>query len=198
MQTDTRWSCLRNFERTIFVSLLSISFNGIPLQMKEKYLIRLTGILAVLIVAHSCTNKAIPVPALTDTELFSLITSSGYTYYQGGSVLTSSPPGPHGSFALRFNSIAASVLDTSGELPPGGVFPVGSILVKELHAGGEITEYAVMKKDPSGTNAGGGWLWAEYSPDGSVAVSVTSKGLLCVSCHSMTPNRDLTRVFDLH
>ncbi|MBL0054566.1 MAG: hypothetical protein IPP29_25345 [Bacteroidetes bacterium] len=40
--------------------------------------------------------------------------------------------------------------------------------------------------------------WAEFKPDGTVTYSAANKGSGCIGCHSGTPNRDLTRTFDLH
>jgi Cytochrome P460 len=161
-------------------------------------LLNATCLAAVILLGYGCSNSSQePTPAPNaDAALFAEITASGYTYFQSAALLPGL--GPHGSFKLRFNNTAAAALDSSGELAIGGTFPTGSVIVKEIHSGTTVTLYAVMKKDPSNANAGGGWLWAEYGPSGSVAVSVTAKGTSCVSCHSLTPNRDLSRVFDLH
>lgn len=133
-----------------------------------------------------------------DNALYSEISMSGYTYYQNGDLLTGVSPSPHGSFRLRFNATALAALDSTGELPAGSSFPNGSVIVKEVGTASAVSLYAVMKKDPSNSNAGSGWLWAEYEPGGSVAYSVARNGEGCISCHSGTPNRDLTRTFDLH
>ncbi|MDZ4714191.1 MAG: cytochrome P460 family protein [Cytophagales bacterium] len=158
---------------------------------------RLSAIGALVILIYSCSREtsmsSAPDP---DAALFAETTASGYTFYQGGNTLTGM--GPHGNFKLRFNATAAAVLDGTGELPPGNSFPTGSVLVKDIQGGSGITLYAVMKKDPANSNAGSGWLWAEYNPSGGVVVSVKSKGSGCVSCHSTSPNRDLVRTFDLH
>lgn len=133
-----------------------------------------------------------------DSQLFNEINKGGYTWYQNGDTLPGTSPSPHGNFTLRFNSVAQSVLDSTGELPVGASFPSGSILVKEAISGGVLSLHVVMKKDPSSSNSGSGWLWAEYSTDGSVSYGVASKGGACVSCHSTSPNRDLVKTFDLH
>jgi hypothetical protein len=133
-----------------------------------------------------------------DEALFEEIMGSGYAYYQGGAILPADSASPHGSFRLRFNTIAQSALDSTGELPAGGTFPDGSILVKEVYDSTSLDLYAVMKKDPSNSNAGSGWLWAEYDTDESVINPINNNGTACVSCHSATPNRDLVRTFDFH
>jgi hypothetical protein len=134
----------------------------------------------------------------TDEALYNEVKASGYTYYQGGNILAGAPASPHGNFKLRFNSVAQTVLDSTGELPAGVSFPTGSMIVKEVYDGSSLHLFAVMKKDPSNTNAAGGWLWAELNTDGSTNFSTGKKGDGCISCHSNSPNRDLTRTFDLH
>lgn len=130
--------------------------------------------------------------------LFDQANAGGYTFFDSGNLLSGAPPSPHGSFKLRFNATAAAALDTSGRLPVGASFPNGSIIVKEVYSGNSISLLAVMKKDPGNANAGNGWLWAEYNTNGNVAFDVNKKGDGCIGCHSGTPNRDLTRTFDLH
>jgi len=107
-------------------------------------------------------------------------------------------PSPHGQFKLRFNAIAASVLDNTGELPTNGRFPVGSILVKESYLNNTLSGLVVIKKAPTDANASNGWLWGFYSLDGVATISIEEKGSQCVNCHSSSPNRDLIRTFDLH
>ncbi|HNR19352.1 MAG TPA: cytochrome P460 family protein [Bacteroidia bacterium] len=80
----------------------------------------------------------------------------------------------------------------------GSSFPTGSIIVKEIFCGSTINPYAVMKKDPSNGNTGNGLVWTEFNTDGSSAFSTGKKDDGCISCHSGSPNRDLTRTFDLH
>jgi len=134
-----------------------------------------------------------------DEALFAEIATAN-SYYQNAAVLSPAGNSPHGSFKLRFNGTANAALDSTGELPVGGSFPSGSLLVKEVVSNGTTSLYAVMKKDPGSVYAGSGWLWAEYNPDGSTVISVTKKGTdgECVSCHSFNTNRDLTNTFDLH
>jgi hypothetical protein len=133
-----------------------------------------------------------------DTALFNEVTAGGFTFYQNGNILSAAAPSPHGSFKLRFNATAAGVLDSTGEFPAGNSFPAGALIVKEVYSGTSLRMYAVMKKDPSNGNAGNGWVWAELNTDGSTEFSTGKKGDGCISCHSGSPNRDLTRTFDLH
>ena len=133
-----------------------------------------------------------------DKSLLAEVEQTGYVYYQNGDILQPEGSSPHGPFKLRFNGIAASVLDSLGELPVGATFPDGSIIVKDVYSGGNITLYAIMKKDAGNDDAGNGWLWAEIEPGGTVAHSTSKKGNGCVGCHNDNPNRDLTQTFDLH
>lgn len=161
-----------------------------------KYIL-LSGFVTMSVISiQSCKKDKTDPDA--DIKLYSESTASGFTNYMNGNLISAASPSPHGSFKLRFNSIAAAALDSTGELPQGNSFPYGSVIVKDVYNGSDLKLYAVMKKDPSSTNSGGGWLWAEFNPDGSVAFSTGKKGDGCVSCHSGSPNRDLTRTFDLH
>lgn len=150
----------------------------------------------VIVFMQSCKKDKANTDA--DNQLYSESTAAGYTFYQSGALLPAASPSPHGSFKLRFNSTALAALDSTGELPSGASFPNGSIIVKDVYSGNNVSLYAVMKKDPSNSNAGNGWLWAEFNTDGSAAFSISKKGDGCISCHSGTPNRDLVRTFDLH
>jgi hypothetical protein len=162
----------------------------------KKTIITIGFFLTVLIIIQSCKKDKVVTDA--DNALYSEITASGYSYYQNGYMLSGVSPSPHGSFKLRFNATAYAALDSNGELPIGSSFPTGSIIVKEIYNVSSLNLYAVMKKDPSNENAGSGWVWAEFNIDGSTAFSTGKKGDACISCHSGTPNRDLTRTFDLH
>ena len=162
----------------------------------RKAFLTISLIAASVVAMQSCKKNKTDTDA--DNALYSEITGSGYSYYQSGNILPGVSPSPHGSFKLRFNATAVSALDSTGELPTGNNFPTGSIIVKEVYDGSNISLYAVMKKDPSNGNAGSGWVWAEFHPDGSAAFSTGKKGDGCISCHNGSPNRDLTRTFDLH
>lgn len=88
----------------------------------------------------------------------------------------------------------------NGRLPAGAKFPDGSIILKEIRprADAPVTVYAVMYKDAGNPLAGDGWLWAEFSPDGTVAYSVSNRGTACTSCHQREqgPRNDLVRTFE--
>jgi Cytochrome P460 len=127
------------------------------------------------------------------------LSTTGYTYYKNDDALRpSSSASPHSRyFAVKFDTIAYSVLTDDGKLPVDGTFPVGSLVVKELYdtEDGALVLYAVMKKSAS-ENAKNGWLWAEFKADGATFYSVSEKGASCVGCHSIN-HRDYMRLFDL-
>ena len=137
----------------------------------------------------------------TDQALFAKATSlNGFTYYKNSdSIYRSSPQSAHVAyFRVRFNAIAQSALNDSGKLPVGTHFPVGSIIVKELHPdslGLTPAGYAIMEKQPSDTNQNESWLWAEYNHTGS-GNTINNKGAICTSCHSIN-DRDKIRLFNL-
>ncbi len=152
-------------------------------------------LLLIFAVFHGCKKD----DSEEDKVLFGEV-STANREYRNGAVLSPKGNSPHGNFKLKFNLVAWNALDSTGELPSGSQFPEGSILVKEVVSSGNTTLYAIMKKQPSSVYNGNGWLWAEYHPDGSTAISVTKKGNEggCVSCHSNNVNRDMTNTFDLH
>lgn len=165
--------------------------------MKSRKIIQTVFVLATCtLIVSSCKKDKAEEDA--NQALIDEANSSGYTYYQSGTLLSGVSPSPHGSFKLRLNNIAKAALDSTGELPVGNSFPAGSVIVKEIFSGNTIDQFAVMKKDASNANAGNGWVWAEFKPDGTVTYSAANKGSGCIGCHSGTPNRDLIRTFDLH
>jgi hypothetical protein len=153
------------------------------------------AVMSLVFVFHSCKKD---VTTNDDVELFSELSKIGYSFYQGGNILPAAGSSPHGSFKLRFNDIAQTVLDSTGELPIGSSFPTGSVLVKEIYTGTNLDLYAVIQKKPLSSNSKNGWLWAEYNTDGSAIISLSENGSSCTSCHSQTQNRDFTLTFDLH
>lgn len=100
---------------------------------------------------------------------------------------------------VSLNATAAGALQ-SGRLPAGGRFPDGSVVFKEIKpsAAAAATVYAVMLKDSGSSMAGDGWLWAEYSPTGSVMFLINNRGSACTSCHQRErgPQNDLVRTFE--
>ena len=85
-----------------------------------------------------------------------------------------------------------------GSLPQGSAFPNGSVIFKQIIMNNETVLYAVISKDSGNPLAAGGWLWGEYRPDGSAAISVTRQGTGCIGCHSREqgPQHDFVRTFE--
>lgn len=158
----------------------------------RKLLLTFCSTLAMLVVLSACKKKK------TNEDLYDESKASGLVLYQNkDSILSPAGSSPHGPFKLKFNSTAVSQFGNDGKLAAGATFPNGALIVKEVYSGNTLTLYAVMKKSDS-KFASNGWLWAEYEPDGKTKYSVGEKGKSCVPCHSTTPNRDLTKSFDLH
>ncbi len=150
----------------------------------------------ILLPFYSCTKHS--ADDIEDEKLFAGLSQGQCTYYQQGNILQAAPGSPHGSFRLRFNAIASAALDSNGKLPVGAVFPDGSIIIKEALKNGDIDIFAVMKKNPTNSRSASGWLWAEFNAKGEAVFSTGKKGNGCISCHSITPNRDQVRSFVLH
>jgi len=55
-----------------------------------------------------------------------------------------------------------------------------------------------MFKSTSRPLAGGGWLWAELNPNGTIGYSISNRGSGCVGCHSLGLGlqNDLVRTFE--
>lgn len=153
-------------------------------------------IAATILLFHSCRKDKGETEI--DKQLYNEINQSGFTYYQNGSVLAGAGVSPHGSFKLRFNTIAMSALDNTGELPVGNMFPVGSVIVKEITTGNTTNLYAIIKKDPANKYAANGWIWVELETNGASLYSAAKRGSDCTGCHGETPNRDMVRTFDFH
>src|SRR5262249_46022142 len=99
---------------------------------------------------------------------------------------------------VSINAAAAAALQ-NGRLPRGTTFPDGSVIFKEVLSNSRSASvYAVMYKDRANDNAGNGWLWAEYRPDGRVDYSMTNSGSACTGCHALAegPRNDFVRIFE--
>lgn len=168
--------------------------------MKKVYLL-FTAFTLILII-DACKKAEVPAGALNDDNMFQLITTQNFTFYKNNSDrLQAVSASAHGGYIrTSFNSIALSVLDSTGVLPEGTEFPDSSIVLKEVYDGTTdgLNLYAVMMKLPDHPNQSGGWIWSEYGPSGKVIISIAEEGDACVSCHSAADNRDLVRTFAFH
>ena len=121
--------------------------------------------------------------------------SKNYTwYYLKDSLLSRSSGSGHSQpfFKTRFNSIAATKLNSKGRILDNAKFPEGSMIVKELIlADTSVTRFAVMYKQTNSKNADvNGWVWGYINFDGTVSNPASKKGAGCLSCHSQTENID--------
>jgi hypothetical protein len=165
--------------------------------MKFRYLPVLLLICSVLFLSR-CEKDPDP-SGIDDDALFALVQNNNFVYYKGANTLLSGAgDSPHGSFKLRFNAKAASVLDASGKLPAGVTFPDSSIVLKEVYSGNTLQLLVPMMKFPSHNQSASGWLWAEYGPSGKVVYALKKEGSGCTGCHGGSTNRDFIRSFDLH
>src|SRR6187455_1849207 len=91
-------------------------------------------VIAALFVLVACTHEETEDTA--DAELLELaMDDEDNTWYKESDVLLpKSPDSGHAQALLRtrYNSLAATVLDTNGQVLPDTTFPNGSVIVKEL------------------------------------------------------------------
>ncbi len=148
----------------------------------------------VFLLLLACTKRQgkNPTLAFTDKALLDSCQQMHDYYKNDPGLLLSGSAGPHGTFKLRFNSIAKSALTDQGKLPANGSFPEGSLIIKDVYQGGKISLYALMYKRT------GSWLWAEIEPGGSVHYSVNKNPSVCTGCHSQPGNRDLVVSFNFY
>lgn len=132
----------------------------------------------------------------TDKELFDLSKDTiGFFWYKNSnSVLKKSSGSAHSQPFLRtrYNSIAAAMLDSSGRIKNGVLFPEGSLIVKELfNDQTTIGRYAILYKKQGSVDAdANGWIWGYINTDGTVADPASDKGSSCKGCHSQTGSID--------
>lgn len=163
-----------------------------------KHSIKFSAIAVIIIFISTLTAcKKDEVATGIDKQLLDMaIETAGFTWYKNSSALLNKSSGSGHSepfLRTRYNSVASSVLDSSGKIIPGSTFPDGSLVVKELFDNStEIGRYAILYKKASDANAdAAGWIWGYINADGTVAEPASNKGSGCRSCHSQTNNIDL-------
>ena len=140
------------------------------------------------IVIAGCTKDR--TPAGIDAELFSKAQrKEGFAYYNFSTeFLASTKVGGHKStyFRTKYNSLAATILDSTGIAFPGSFFPEGSMIVNEMSSiKGEPEKYAIMFKDKNSDYADEkGWVWSYANADNTIIEPASRKGISCISCHS--------------
>lgn len=153
------------------------------------------SIIVFIFLFFSCTKKVGTNPELaySDLALFDSTQNQNYKYYKNDpNTLLSGVHGPHGTFKLRFNSVAYSALTDNGKLPVNTKFPEGSFLVKDIYKNGVVDIYAYMYK------RNGSWLWGEAHSNGKFLFTAKDGPASCVGCHSQSGNRDLAVAFNFY
>jgi len=123
----------------------------------------------------------------TDLAILDSAKNTPYAFKQNA--LQTGTNGPHGTYKLRFNSVAHQVLDSVGFLPQNKSFPEGSIISKEVYKDGKLELYAIMHK------LDGAWRWGELEPNGTIIYRMTNDLRICTSCHEQGGNRDMVLTF---
>jgi len=132
----------------------------------------------------------------TDKELFEMAKSTnGFVWYKNSSELLNKSSGsghPQPFLKTRYNSVAATKLDSNGKIITGETFPEGSLIVKELYDNSTtLGRYAILYKNSGSADADAkGWIWGYINADGKVSESASKKGGSCIGCHSQADNID--------
>lgn len=141
---------------------------------------------------NSCKKEATD----TDKELYDMAKATdGFIWFKNSSSLLNKSSGsghPQPLLRTRYNSVAATKLDSNGKIMPGASFPEGSLIVKELYLNSTtLGRYAILYKKSGSANADAkGWVWGYIDADGGVSESASKKGSSCTGCHSQTDNID--------
>jgi len=161
--------------------------------MNKKHLSALVIIFAFILSINACKkDKA----EGTDKELLDMSkTTSGFTWYKNSNTLLSKSSGsghPEALLRTRYNSTAATMLDSLGKVMANATFPEGSLVVKELYDNAtSLSRYAILYKQTNHVDADArGWVWGYINEDGSVAEPASKKGSACISCHLQSDNID--------
>jgi len=131
-----------------------------------------------------------------DQQLFDMAKETkGYTWFRFSDAFLNKSHGSAHSQAFlrtRYNTTAATMLDSAGRVKTGAKFPEGSVVVKELaETRSRITLYAILYKNSSSTFADDkGWVWGYIKTDGTVSETAVNKGNACIGCHSQGNNQD--------
>jgi len=158
--------------------------------LKKYIVIFFALIILIFIIACTKTVGYKPDSFYSDRALAdSCINGAPYYYLNNSNTIFPGNNGPHGAFKLRLNSIALNALTENGKLPTSASMPNGSLIVKDIYKGNNISLYALMYKRENS------WLWAEYDTKRKVVYSVNKNPGLCINCHNQSGNRDLVVTF---
>ena len=168
-------------------------------------ILRKTRLATIVIVAACSSATTAPNPkseatfTVSDAAVQALAAArNGWVFYKSRPDTLNRSRGsghPEARLLTRYNAKAATQLDAAGKVRVGAVFPDSSIIVKDLINGNSLVTVAVMmklSKSPQATAEG--WIWTEYSANGTVAASVNGRGQGCTGCHGT--GIDFTRMND--
>ncbi|MCF8465012.1 MAG: cytochrome P460 family protein [Flavobacteriales bacterium] len=163
---------------------------------KSNFVSGLFGLIILTITIQSC-KKDEPEPAKgIDLQLYEMAQeTAGFTWYKNSDALLDKSSGSGHNYPLlrtRYNSTAATQLDSDGKVSANASFPEGSFVVKELtNNDGSIGLYAILYKKSDSEHADDrGWVWGYIYPNGDVATSAVDKGAICTGCHLQSESID--------
>lgn len=164
------------------------------MKTKLKTIAVLSFFLITILTINSCKKEK--QAEGTDKELYEMSkNSNGFVWYKNSSSLLDKSSGsahPQPFLRTRYNSIAATKLDSNGKVMLDAEFPEGSLIVKELFDNSTtLGRYAILYKKSASPDADAkGWVWGYINSDGAVVESASKKGTSCISCHSQADNID--------
>ncbi len=177
--------------------------------MKKNIILLSAIFLIASIVSDGCKKKDPLIDdgsSALDNELFQCSKDTiGFSWYKFNDTILSRGLGSGHylpKLRTRYNALASNYLDVNGKVIVGTIFPEGSLIVKELFdSTNTLIHYAVMRKSSESAFADKyGWVWGVYRVAGNyLEVSVSTKGIDCVGCHSgISGNIDLTTMHYSH
>ena len=164
--------------------------------MTKHLKIQLLLVIGILIIVATNSCKKDEEATSTDKELYEMAKATeGFTWFKNSDeLLNKSIASGHSQPFLRtrYNSIAATNLDSVGRIKQNSTFPEGSLIVKELYSNEtSLSQYAILYKETGNPSADAkGWVWGYVSADGTVSEPSSNKGSACISCHSQSGNVD--------
>jgi hypothetical protein len=147
-----------------------------------------------LLIINSC-KKDDPPAAGIDKEMLDLARqASGFTWYKNSAAFLNKSSGSGHNFSFlrtRYNTTAATMLDSTGKIKTNAAFPEGSLIVKELSNGSTAERYAILLKRTGHESADEkGWVWGYINSNETIADAASNRGGGCKGCHSQADNID--------
>lgn len=160
--------------------------------------LRSTSIFTVFLIAaatmlfQACKHEP---NTIVDQELLDMaMETTGFTWYKNSDAWLPASDGTghnYSNLRTRYDSIAATQLDSNGMVLANAVFPEGSFIVKELSNNNTVQRYAMLYKQSDNEHADdNGWVWGYVDSDGKISESASQKGSICIGCHTQSENID--------